>query len=760
MITTHSLGFPRIGAHRQLKFALEAYWKGEINETELAKKGQQIRHENWGIQANSGLDWLPVGDFSWYDHVLDMTTMLGVIPSRFKVKNDQVDFATYFQMARGQAPYGDKIRPCEMTKWFDTNYHYIVPELNQAQSFQLSSFKLFDEINEAHALGYKVKPVILGPLSYLWLSKTNFPFDKLSLLTRLIKVYQEIFTKLLSLGIKWIQIDEPILVLDLPESWREAFVKTYHAIEHEKLNILLTTYFGGLGENLEFTCQLPVTGLHVDAVRSFEQISKVVEKLRPNVILSLGIIDGRNVWKIDLKRTLHKLKPLKQTLEDKLWIAGSCSFLHCPVDLDTEITLDKELKQWLAFSKQKTREIVYLAKALNEGEDAIADVLAENQRIIREKQHSSRIHNSEVKKRCKKINELKLERNPYAMRRKLQQEVLKLPLLPTTTVGSFPQTSSIRKLRSDLKNGMLNIVEYEECIRQEIQKVIEKQEKLGLDVFVHGESERSDMVEYFAEQLEGFILTTNGWVQSYGSRCVKPPIIYGDISRSHSITISWIAYAQSLTYKPVKGVLTGPITMLMWSFVRDNQSRYKTAEQIALALRDEVIELEQAGINVIQIDEPAFREGLPLCEKQRAGYLKEAIYFFKLVSSGVKDSTQIHTHMCYSKFNEIINAIAEMDADVISIEASRSNMELLEAFKNFSYPNEIGLGVYDVHSLRIPSVREIKKLIEKASTLISIEKLWINPDCGLKTRAWSDVDKALKNMVKSANLLRKQYVKN
>jgi len=758
MPTTHSLGFPRIGAHREMKLALESYWKGELSEIKLLEKGKQIRRENWEIQAQVGLDLLPVGDFSWYDHVLDMSTLLGVVPKRYQ-SNEQINL-TYFQMARGGGGGQNDVQACEMTKWFDTNYHYIVPELESDQTFHLNNSKLFDEIEEAHSYGYKVKPILLGPLSYLWLSKTHSNhFDKLTLLSQLIGAYQMIFSKLRALNIEWVQIDEPILVLDLPQPWKNAFEDAYLSFQDSQLKIMLTTYFGGLEDNMSLACQLPVSGIHIDAVRAPEQIPLIVSQLRTDCVLSLGVVNGRNIWKTDLQKMLQLLNPIHKELGERLWISGSCSFLHCPVNLDLEKNINPEIKQWLAFAKQKTMEVVHLAQALTRTDKSIESILMENKKIIESKLSSPLIHNPAVKKRCESINQLQLERSLYPMRHKIQHELLNLSLFPTTTIGSFPQTPKIRSLRRDLKNGTLSLVDYENQIKQQIQEVIEKQEKVGIDVLVHGEPERNDMVEYFGEQLDGFAFTQNGWIQSYGSRCVKPPIIYGDVSRPQAMTVQWSCYAQSLTNKPVKGMLTGPMTMLMWSFVRDDQTRHETAQQIALALRDEVKDLERAGIKIIQIDEPAFREGLPLRSRLWSDYLKKAVECFKLTSNVVEDKTQIHTHMCYSEFNDIIEAIADLDADVLSIETSRSHMELLEAFKDFSYPNEIGPGVYDIHSPRAPSVGEIVQLMEKAAVFIPPERLWINPDCGLKTRTWSEVEVALSNMVEATLQLRAQFKK-
>ncbi|WED44713.1 5-methyltetrahydropteroyltriglutamate--homocysteine S-methyltransferase [Legionella cardiaca] len=755
-MTVHSLGFPRIGAHRETKFSVESFWRGEIGEAELKEEGRKIRQQNWSIQHQTGLRLLPVGDFSWYDHVLDLSMMLGVIPERFQAEND-TELTTYFKMARGKGYDGEEILACEMTKWFDTNYHYIVPELHPEQEFSLKSSKLFDEIREAQALNYQVKPVLIGPLTYLWLSKLSEPGDKLSLLPKFLVVYQKLLAKLAALHINWVQIDEPILVLDLPPSWQQAFKDSYANLQQKSLKLMVTTYFGGLGSNLLLSCHLPVNGLHIDCVRSPSQLSEVIKALPEDRVLSVGIVNGRNIWKTNINHALTLLKPLHEKLGDRLWIGGSCSFLHSPVDLEIEKKLDNELKEWLAFAKQKTAELVILGNILEQGEQAFSSILKENKTVFEKKQLSTKIHNKQVQARLEKINQLNVQRTPFSVRQQIQQKNIKLPLFPTTTIGSFPQTAEIRRLRRDQKAGALSSSDYMAQVKDKIRECIEIQEKLGLDVLVHGESERNDMVEYFGEQLEGFAFTQNGWVQSYGSRCVKPPIIFGDVSRPHPMTVDWIRYAQSLTDKPVKGMLTGPVTMTMWSFIREDQPFYITARQIALALHDEVCDLEKAGIQIIQIDEPAFREGLPLLRQQWDSYLQEAIFCFKLVSCDVADHTQIHTHMCYSEFNDIIDAIAAMDSDVISIETSRSNMELLTAFQDFCYPNGIGPGVYDVHSPRVPHEDEIIQLMENAASLIPKERLWVNPDCGLKTRNWAEVKPAIQNMVKAALFLREKY---
>lgn len=758
-MTIHNLGFPRIGPFRELKTAVEAYWKEEINQAQLKDKALEIKKKNWQMQK--GLDLIPVGDFSFYDHVLDMSALLGVVPERFGRFDGLIDIDTYFHMARGRTKDKADVPAHEMTKWFDTNYHYMVPELHQGLQFKISDHRLFNEIAEALALNLQVKPVLLGPLSYLWLGKIKGKeFNKLDLLKNLIPTYNAILKKISEMGITWVQIDEPILVLDLPPEWQKAFSNAYGQLNPQKLSLLLTTYFGGLEDNMVLAANLPVAGIHIDAVRNPEQIPQLIKLLKNQKVLSLGIIDGRNIWRSYLKKILPILHDVHKQIGERLWIAGSCSLLHCPVDLDNENLLDNEQKNWLAFAKQKISELIILGRALRNGEKTVEKELNESEKALENRIHSKRIHNPAVKKRCQFVlEEMKTRLQPYKERYKSQHKRLQIPLFPTTTIGSFPQTQVIRSARHDYKAKIIDEKQYNEIIKEQIAKAIKLQEELQLDIFVHGEAERNDMVEYFGELLEGFAFTQNGWVQSYGSRCVKPPIIYGDVYRSIPMTVSWITYAQSLTYKPVKGMLTGPITMVCWSFVRDDQPRYETAKQIAFALRDEVADLEKAGIKIIQIDEPAFREGLPLRHNQWEDYLKKAVECFKIASSGVKNETQIHTHMCYADFNDIIESIAELDADVITIETSRSDMELLQAFENFKYPNEIGPGVYDIHSPHIPSVEEMTKLIEKALKYIPITQLWINPDCGLKTRSWQETREALQNMVAAAQFLRNKYVK-
>lgn len=759
MTKSHILGFPRIGAKRELKKGVEAYWRGEISQQELEKVGQKIKEYNWKIQQDAGLDFVTVGDFSWYDHVLDTSTLLGVIPERFGTAQKNVDINTYFCMARGQAPQIKETTACEMTKWFNTNYHYIVPEFTIGQKFELASDKLFTEIDAALKLGYRVKPVILGPLTYLWLGKAKgLGFDKLDLLHNLIPVYNEILDQLKQRKIEWVQIDEPILVLDLPKPWQNAYIKAYSALNFGNINSLLATYFGALGDNLSIVNQLPIKGLHIDLCSNPEQLAHVLQNAAPDKILSLGVVNGRNIWHANLEKTLATVEIAKAQLGENLWIGSSCSLLHTPVDLEHETLLDEELKSWLAFAKQKITEIALLAKINTQGKQAFSKQLHENKLAVESRAHSPKVHNALVQDRTQLVDESYAERaSNYDTRIAAQRSASQLPLFPTTSIGSFPQTKEIRSIRREYKAGKLDEQAYVEKMRQEIALVISQQEALDIDVLVHGEAERNDMVEYFGELLNGFAFTSNGWVQSYGSRCVKPPIIYGDVSRQRAMTVSWSKYAQSLTSRPVKGMLTGPVTILAWSFVRDDLAHSASALQLALALRDEVHDLEQAGIHIIQIDEPAFRESLPLRKADWQHYLDWAVFCFRVSSSGVKDKTQIHTHMCYSEFNDVIEAIADLDADVITIESSRSEMELLQAFESFAYPNEIGPGVYDIHSPRVPTEQEIIDNLEKAAQYIPASRLWVNPDCGLKTRDWPEVKKALTNMVAAAKFLRNKY---
>jgi len=760
MVTTHNLGFPRIGKNRELKFALESYWRGSSSQQELQQTGKQLRLTHW--QEQNQCDYLTAGDFSFYDHVLDTSALLGNLPTR--ADNQANDLDRYFQVARGQSHSQNQcqhIAAGEMTKWFDTNYHYIVPEFTAQTRFNLYADNLIAQIKEAQQSQQKIKPVILGPVSYLWLGKTKDNSNKLNLLKDLIVIYEQLLISLAQEGVEWVQIDEPILVTELDPQWQHALKQAYFSLHKTPVKLLLTSYFGELKENLHLACQLPSAGLHLDAINAFDEVTKVVDWLAPHKILSLGVINGRNIWKTDLTATLNWLEPIHARLNDRLWLAPSCSLLHVPVDLDKEIKLDEEIQSWLAFSVQKLDELDILSTALTEGRNTVSEELVTNTIAIKSRQNSSRVHNPIVKTRVNEItSSLANRQSPYAQRAIIQKSRFNLPLFPTTTIGSFPQTTEIRRARKKLHQGELNKQSYQQFIKDEIKLTIEQQEAIGLDVLVHGEAERNDMVEYFGQQLDGYAFSQFGWVQSYGSRCVKPPIIYGDISRPKPMTVEWATYAQSLSKKPVKGMLTGPVTILNWSFVRDDQARSQTCQQIALAIRDEVLDLEHAGISIIQIDEAALREGLPLRQSQWQEYLEWAVNSYKISANGVRDETQIHTHMCYSEFNDIIQAIADMDADVITIETSRSAMELLDVFNEFNYPNEIGPGVYDIHSPNIPTVEQIVLLMKKAAERIPAERLWVNPDCGLKTRGWEEVKPALSAMVAASQILRNNLPKS
>ncbi|WP_175971546.1 5-methyltetrahydropteroyltriglutamate--homocysteine S-methyltransferase [Burkholderia sp. BCC0322] len=762
MVTTHNLGFPRIGAKRELKFGLERYWKGESSRDELKALGAELRRRHWNDQRDLGL--APIGDFAFYDQVLDMSFTLGNLPKRVQgFHGDVLD--NYFRVARGRsAQSAEEHAACcggvaagEMTKWFDTNYHYIVPEFHADTNFSLDPSRLLQQLAEAQAQGVDAKPVILGPVTYLWLGKAKDASDRLALLPKLLPVYGALFDTLTAQGVEWIQVDEPILVTELDAEWRQAFKTAYTALETRRIKVLLATYFGRLQSNLALASSLPVDGLHVDAINARDEVDALIRELPPERVLSVGAINGRNIWKTDLNATLDWLEPRAKQLGDRLWLAPSCSLLHVPVDLASEEKLDAEIRSWLAFALQKLDELKVLATALNEGRDKVADALAANAAAIHARRHSPRVNNPAVKAAIARMDaQLGNRVSPYPQRAPKQSARLNLPAFPTTTIGSFPQTGEIRQARSRLKAGALDEAGYRKAMQAEIERSVREQESLELDVLVHGEAERNDMVEYFGEQLDGYAFSQFGWVQSYGSRCVKPPILFGDISRPKAMTVEWITYAQSLTNKPMKGMLTGPVTILNWSFVRDDQPRSVSCYQLALAIREEVLDLEKAGVRVIQIDEAALREGLPLRRAQWGEYLRWAIEAFRVAANGVQDETQIHTHMCYSEFNDIIASIADMDADVITIETSRSDMELLDAFDTFKYPNEIGPGVYDIHSPNIPTQAHIVGLMKKAAERIPAERLWVNPDCGLKTRQWAEVIPALTNMVAAAKTLRNQ----
>lgn len=750
-IINHTLGFPRVGLRRELKKALESYWAGNSTQEALLETGRELRARHWQQQKEAGVDRVPVGDFAWYDHVLTTSLLLGNVPARHQNQDGSVDLDTLFRIARGRAPTGKPAAAAEMTKWFNTNYHYIVPEFSQGQSFKLSWRQLLDEVDEAQALGHKVKPVLLGPVTYLWLGKVKGDaFDRLTLLNAILPVYQQVLAELAQRGVEWVQIDEPALALELPATWRAAFKPAYAALQGP-VKLLLTTYFDSIGQNLAVIRQLPVQGLHVDLVHGNDDLATLNDQIPADWLLSLGVINGRNVWRADLSRWYTRLQPVTGQRKN-LWIGSSCSLLHSPIDLNVETRLESEVKSWFAFALQKCAELALLTRALNNNDPASLEAWSAP---IRAREHSTRVHNPAVTRRLAGISVRDSQRHSaYPVRALAQHKRFRLPAWPTTTIGSFPQTTEIRGLRLDFKKGNIDGGSYRTGIAEHIKRAIAEQERLGLDVLVHGEAERNDMVEYFGENLDGFIFTQNGWVQSYGSRCVKPPVIIGDVSRPQAITVEWATYAQSLTDKPVKGMLTGPVTILCWSFPREDVSRETIAKQIALALRDEVADLEKAGIGIIQIDEPALREGLPLHRSDWAAYLAWAVEAFRLNAAVAQDDTQIHTHMCYCEFNDIMEAIAALDADVITIETSRSDMDLLASFKAFEYPNEIGPGVYDIHSPNVPEVAWMENLLKKAAERIPAERLWVNPDCGLKTRGWAETRQALANMVKAAQNLR------
>ncbi|WP_341664207.1 5-methyltetrahydropteroyltriglutamate--homocysteine S-methyltransferase [Vibrio sp.] len=756
--TTHILGYPRIGEKRELKFALEKYWRGDIDQQSLKAIGSELRHKNWQTQSDAQLSYVTAGDFAWYDHVLTTTLLLGHVPKRHQSGFPDLD--TLFKIGRGQSQVScdcSSSAASDMTKWFNTNYHYIVPEFSKEDTFEVRWPQLFEEVNEAIQAGHKVKPVLLGPISYLYLGKeVEDGFDRLSLLPRILTAYQTILSKLAAQGVEWVQIDEPILSLELETSWLDSFKLAYQVIRSD-VKVLLTTYFDSLDDSLDKVVELDVDGLHVDLSAAPQQLDQLVSKLPKSWVLSAGVVNGRNVWRADLSTQLERLKPAKAELGDRLWVASSCSLLHSPVDLDLESELSEEVRSWFAFAKQKVSEVALLAKALDGDQQAIE--ACETYSVpVKARKTATHVNKPQVQERLSQINKRLEERSaPYEKRALAQSKTLDLPLFPTTTIGSFPQTSAIRQQRSAYRAGKLSELDYISALQGHIKQAVQRQEALDLDVLVHGEAERNDMVEYFAENLAGFQTTKFGWVQSYGSRCVKPAIVVADIEREKPITVEWSKYAQSLTSKKMKGMLTGPVTILCWTFPREDISRKEIANQLALALRDEVVDLQDAGINIIQIDEPAIREGLPLKKRDHHAYLEWAVGAFKISAAGASPETQIHTHMCYSEFNEIIDSVAALDADVITIETSRSNMELLKAFEEFNYPNEIGPGVYDIHSPNVPSKEWIEGLINKAAEKIPAKRLWVNPDCGLKTRNWAETEASLSNMVSAAKKLRAEY---
>ncbi len=746
MSHAHILGFPRIGARRELKTAVEAHWKGQLDEAGLRAVGRDLRARHWALQQAAGLDCVTVGDFAFYDHLHNATALFSAAPARFGLQGP-VDLAGYFAMARGTAA-----QPAlAMKKWFDTNYHYLVAELDAGSTFRLNRDWLLPELQGALAAGHRAKVVLPGPLTWLWQASAPAGFDKLSLLPRLLPVYAELAAELRALGVAWLQLDEPILSLDLPAEWLAAYPQAYGAIAPAAPPVLLATYFGSVAEHAALLKSLPVAALHLDLVRAPRQLEAFLPDWPQDKALSLGVIDGRNLWRTDLARVLALLHPAKALLGERLWIAPSCSLLHVPTDLALEEKLDPTLKSWMAFAVQKLDELSLLKRALEQGEPAVWRELQAAAQVIESRRNAPSTRREAVRARVAALQPADAERSaPFAQRIAAQQAVLNLPKLPTTTIGSFPQTAEIRAARAAFKAGKLGEADYTAAMKAEIKLCVDKQEQLGIDVLVHGEPERNDMVEYFGEQMDGYTFTQFGWVQSYGSRCVKPPVIYGDVSRPTPMTVEWSRYAQTLTAKPMKGMLSGPLTMLFWSFVRDDLPKRDVALQLALALRDEVVDLEAAGIKVIQIDEPTIREGLPLKKADWPAYLDWAVQAFRITASGVRDETQIHTHMCYSEFNDILPSIAALDADVITIETSRARMKLLDGFAEFKYPNDIGPGLYDIHSPRVPAQDEMKDLLQRALKVVPAERLWVNPDCGLKTRGWPETEAALQVMVATA----------
>jgi 5-methyltetrahydropteroyltriglutamate--homocysteine methyltransferase len=740
MVRTTTLGYPRVGRRRELKQACEAYWSGKIGEEELSQTGAALRRVHWQVQRDAGIDLIPVNDFSFYDQVLDALALLGAVPERYHWEGGAVDLATYFAMARGVRRAGLDAPAMEMTKWFDTNYHYIVPEWSRGQRFQLASNKPFDEFAEARAQGIPAKPVLIGPFSLVLLGKAQqADLDLLDeTLSGVVAVYGEIIARLAAMGADWIQFDEPCLVQDRTPAELAVLRQTYKALAQRKgrAKLIISTMFGNVGESYETLCTLPVDGIGLDFIRGPEN-SELLQRygLPSDKILVAGVVDGRNIWRADLPATLNLLEDVATLVpRERLVVAPSCSLLHVPYDAASEVEIAPEVSRWLAFAEQKLGEVVVLGRALHEGRASVAGAFAESAAGTQSRATSPLVHNAFVQ--AKLAEQKTVQRPSYAERRLLQAERLGLPVLPTTTIGSFPQTAEVRQARRRFETGQLTPQEYEHFIERSIADLIARQESLGIDVLVHGEFERNDMVQYFGEQLSGFAFTHHGWVQSYGSRCVRPPIIYGDVARPAPMTVRWSAYAQSLTAKPVKAMLTGPVTMLNWSFVRDDQPRETTCRQIALALSEEVTDLECAGLHVIQVDEPALREGLPLRQSRWDAYLNWAVACFRLATSGAEPETQIHTHMCYSAFNDIIDAIAVLDADVISLENSRSGGELLEVFRQTSYDKEVGPGVYDIHTPRVPSVDEIEAMLRATLQVLPVASVWVNPDCGLKTRTW------------------------
>ena len=751
-------GYPRQGQHRELKKAVEGYWKGRVDADALRETAAELRRANWAQLAEAGIDEVPTGDFSYYDHVLDTSVMVGAVPPRHRAAVDADPLDGYFAMARGN----QDVAPLEMTKWFDTNYHYLVPELGPDTVFTADSGKQVAELTEALALGHTARPVLVGPVTYLLLAKpapgVADDFEPLTLLDRLLPVYAEVLGDLRAAGAEWVQLDEPALVQDRTPAELNAAARAYRDLGAltDRPKLLVASYFDRLGEALPMLAKAPVEGLALDfteaAAANLDDLAAVGGL--PGKRLVAGVVNGRNIWINDHEKSLATLATLLG-LADRVDVAASCSLLHVPLDTAPERDLDPQILRWLAFARQKTAEIVTLAKGLAEGTGAIGAEIAANRAALASRATSSLTRDPAVRARTAAVTEADARRpQPYPERAVAQRERLRLPLLPTTTIGSFPQTGEVRAARADLRAGRIDAAGYEERIAAEIAEVIAFQEKAGIDVLVHGEAERNDMVQYFAEQLTGYLATQHGWVQSYGTRYVRPPVLAGDISRPAPMTVGWTTYAQSLTERPVKGMLTGPVTMLAWSFVRDDQPLGETAAQVALALRDEVADLEAAGTSVIQVDEPALRETLPLRAADRPAYLEWATRAFRLTTGGVAPATQIHTHMCYAEFGDIVQAIDDLDADVISLEAARSHMEVAHELAAHGYPREAGPGVYDIHSPRVPGAEEAAALLREGLAAIPAERLWVNPDCGLKTRGWPETRASLENLVAAARTVR------
>jgi 5-methyltetrahydropteroyltriglutamate--homocysteine methyltransferase len=781
MALSNIAGFPRIGRNRELKFATEGYWRGESSAEELAATARAIRVENWKLMQDAGIDLIPSNDFSYYDQVLDTIALVGAVPQRYGWSGGRVDLDTYFAMARGR----QDATAMEMTKWFNTNYHYIVPELGPDTSFSLSSTKPFDEHAEAmEEVGIDTVPVLIGPVSFLLLSKAADAapdhFTPLDLIEPLIDMYGEVLERLAGQGATWVQLDEPCFVEDRSERELDALRLAYEELAkvRERPRIVVKTYFDHVGAAYPILREAPIEGIGLDFTGRVhgDELSEevhehggrhnaqfVADDALEDKWLFAGIVDGRNVWINHFEHSLDALEGLSRRTA-QLVVSTSCSLLHVPIDLDAEpaggdADLDDEMRSWMAFAAQKVGEVKTLAKGLADGREAIAEQLDANDRARDSRRDSHRTRTPEVRDRVEALSEADARRDtPFPERKEAQRAKLGLPTFPSTTIGSYPQTEEIRQARRQLLQGEIEFPEYEERMRREIDRVIDFQEEIGLDVLVHGEPERNDMVQYFGEQMLGYAFTQNAWVQSYGSRYVRPPIIFGDVSRPAPMTVDWITYAESQTDKPVKGMLTGPVTMLQWSFVRDDQPRSQTCEQLALAIRDEVEDLERAGIPIIQVDEPAIREGLPLRKDRWDEYLAWAVHAFRVATSVVRDDTMIQTHMCYSDFGDIMEHIQAMDPDVNLIEAARSRMELLHHWEKTGYTNDIGPGVYDIHSPRVPSTEEMIELLREAARVLRPEQIWVNPDCGLKTRTWDEIEPSLANMVEAAKQLREELV--